>query len=128
MLSKADDLGPGVATVDLPDLWGDVERRLTGVFSQFFQAPIPEGFYPHFNEVSLRQALLGEVTELVELQQSIQNFLDSGYCALILNRTWVNRFPILTRNMFLYALSLALGYPTPSEQRRAKVLWDIRVA
>jgi alpha-ketoglutarate-dependent taurine dioxygenase len=51
--------------------------------------------------------------------------MDRGYRALVVDDLHLNHFAPTTRNAMLYALCLALGFPTPSDLRRGTLLWDV---
>lgn len=88
---------------------------------------MPEGFYPHFNEVALRMTLLAQVPELADAHRRVRELMQSGSVALIIDRLHIDAFPVPVRNRLLYALCLAVGFPTPSSQHQATLLWNVRV-
>ena len=126
MLTTNAHLGEGILSVKFPKIWKDAQARLTRTFNFFYQEPVPAGFFPHFNELTLRSAVLSAVPELVEIQEQIQELWDSGVHVLILDELGLKSLPERTRNINLYALALTAGYPTPSGPHRTTLLWDVK--
>lgn len=127
MLTRVADLGPGIRRVTVADdLWTDIEPAVSGVLAEFYEEPVPAGFYPHFNEASLRLALLTAAPRLEALRKAVTDELAGGVRALIIDRLHLADREAAARSRLLYAFCVALGYPTPCNQRRATLLWDIK--
>jgi alpha-ketoglutarate-dependent taurine dioxygenase len=120
------DLAPGIGQFLLPNLWLNSYRKIAEIVSSFYGEQITEGFHPHFNEVILRKALLSEIADLNALFENVQVLMSQGYCALLIEQLSLQPFSKAMQNKLLYALSLALGYPTPTDPRQGKLLWDVK--
>lgn len=125
MLYHHEDLAPGVGRCTLPNIWSKAQAKIIETINEFYSEQV-EGFYPHFNEVALRQAILSAIPNLDELQQNVKYLMGSGYCALFVEKLNLQSFFKGDRNKLLYALSLSMGYPTPTEPRRGRLLWDVK--
>lgn len=126
MLTRVEDLGPGIRRVTVPDLWQSAAAPAAAVLEAFYEQPVPPGYYPHFNEVGLRMALLSAAPALGELRQAVEGELAGGARALVVDRLHLAGRPPAERSRLLYAFCLALGFPTPSNQRQATLLWDVK--
>ncbi|MYM26077.1 hypothetical protein GTP46_25945 [Duganella sp. FT135W] len=80
------------------------------------------GFYPHPDEVALRQELK-EVSTLRRLAEQIRALDANG---VVLRNLGLAGLQEDRRNAVLYALTLMLGYPTSTDQRTGRVAWDVR--
>lgn len=126
MLSHQEDLAPGVGRYTFPNIWLKLHSQIVETINEFYSEQVPEGFYPHFNEVALRQAILTAIPALSALQQQVQDLLTTRYCAIFFDKINLLSFSNSNRNKLLYALSLALGYPTPTDPRQGKLLWNVK--
>jgi alpha-ketoglutarate-dependent taurine dioxygenase len=126
ILLRQADFGQGVGRFSLPNFWLKYLSTIAEIFDSFYGEQVNEGYYPHFNEVSLRNAILGAVPELAALTAHVQTLMAEGYCGLWIQQLNIQGFPPKIRHQFLYALSLALGYPTPTDPRQGKLLWDVK--
>jgi alpha-ketoglutarate-dependent taurine dioxygenase len=126
MLVHSEDLGTGVGRFTVLDFWHKTARDVIGIVDEFHDHPIAKGFYPHFNEVTFRQTIVSVSPELEALQQQIKWLLDTTYSAIFLDALHLHSFSESDRSKLLYALSLAIGYPTPTDPRKGKLLWDVK--
>jgi hypothetical protein len=120
------DLAPRIGRFLLPNLWLSSYREIVEIVGSFYGEQVTEGFHPHFNEVILRKTLLSNSSNFRALHQDVQNLMAQGYCALLIEQLNLHSFPKVMRNKLLYAFSLALGYPTPTDPRQGKLLWDVK--
>lgn len=127
ILRDMKELGPGVVQATLPDFWPDYETRLTSVLADFYEAPNPLGFYPHFNEAALRSAVLAIAPPLDEIKGELEARANGDASAIIVDSLHLARWPEPARRRLLLAFCLTMGFPTPSDQRRGTLLWDVRV-
>ncbi|MBX9252806.1 hypothetical protein H1Q63_02145 [Desmonostoc muscorum CCALA 125] len=56
------------------------------------------------------------------MRQNVQELMNSAYCALFFENINLQSFSKADRNKLLYAISLSLGYPTPTDPRLGKLL------
>jgi alpha-ketoglutarate-dependent taurine dioxygenase len=126
LLSHEQNLAPGVGRFTLPNFWPSIYCVIADIVNEFYGEQPSEGFHPHFNEVVLRKTVLTSIPELQELSENIQNLMSQGYCALLIDQLNLLAFPRAIRNKLLYVFSLALGYPTPTDPRQGKLLWDVK--
>lgn len=126
MLMIKQTLGQGICKAEFPNIWTTIQDRITEVCATFYEEPVPAGFYPHFNEVAFRLTLLRAVPELKTLQAQISQLLRQDFCALIIDQLHIDAFEQPLRNRLLFALCSAIGFPTPSSQHQATLLWDVK--
>ncbi len=126
MLSLQEDLAVGVGRFTFPNIWFSHVNNLVETINEFYGEQVNESFYPHFNDVALRKAILSAVPDLDAVQQNVKELMHSGYCALFFENINLQPFSKADRNKLLYAISLSLGYPTPTDPRRGKLLWDVK--
>jgi alpha-ketoglutarate-dependent taurine dioxygenase len=120
------DLAPGFGRFVLPNLWLSSHRIIAEIFDSFYGEQITTAFHPHFNEVVLRKTILKAVPDLQELCQDIRELMAKHYCGLLIEQLSLSTYSEVARSQLLYALSLVLGYPTPTDPRRGKLLWDVK--
>ena len=126
MLVIKQTLRQGICKAEFPNIWSAVQGRITEVCSTFYEEPVPAGFYPHFNEVAFRMTLLRAVPELMAIQEQVRQLLQNDFCALVIDRLHIDAFEQPRRNRLLFALCTAIGFPTPSSQHQAALLWDVK--
>jgi alpha-ketoglutarate-dependent taurine dioxygenase len=126
MLSFLQDLAPGVGRFSFPNLWDKVALKIIDVIDDFYDHPVALGFYPHFNEIAFRQAVLSASPELSLLEKTIKQLMGDKYCAIFLDQLHLQSFSEVDRSKLLYAFSLSIGYPTPTDTRKGKILWDVK--
>jgi hypothetical protein len=126
MLSFQQDLAPGIGRFSFSSFWDKIASDIIEVINEFYDESVATGFYPHFNEVTLRQAVMSVSSELSVLGKTIQQLVDCKYCAIFLDKLYLQSFSECDRNKLLYALSLSIGYPTPTDPHKGKLLWDVK--
>lgn len=126
LLSLEQDLAPGIGRFTLSNFWSKTYCAIADIISEFYGEQPSDGFHPHFNEVVLRKTVLDSIPELQELSENIDALMSRGYCALVIDQLYLLTFPSEIRNKLLYVFSLALGYPTPTDPRQGKLLWDVK--
>jgi hypothetical protein len=126
ILIHQEDLAPGIGRFLLPNLWLSSYRAIAEIIGSFYGEQVVEGFHPHFNEVILRKMLLSNISDLNTLFEDVQDLMSQGYCALLIKQLNLQPFSKEMQYKLLYALSLALGYPTPTDPRQGKLLWDVK--
>jgi alpha-ketoglutarate-dependent taurine dioxygenase len=126
MLLHQQNLAPGIGRFTYPNLWPKTYCAIVDIVNEFYGEQPSEGFHPHFNEVVLRKTVLASIPELQELWDNVKHLMSQGYCALVIDQLHLLSFPSAIRNKLLYVLSLALGYPTPTDPRQGKLLWDVK--
>jgi hypothetical protein len=126
MLVHSEDLGTRVGRFTVLDFWHKTARNVIEIVDEFHDHPVAKGFYPHFNEVTLRQSIVSASPELDVLQQHIKWLMATEYSAIFLDSLHLQSFSESDRDKLLYALSLAIGYPTPTDPRKGRLLWDVK--
>jgi alpha-ketoglutarate-dependent taurine dioxygenase len=127
MLNHRETLARGIGRFALAEgIWEGLQTQIVGIIDRFYGESVESGFYPHFNEVAVRRSLLAEVPALNALRQIVAALMEGSYCAIILDRLGLKDMPARDRDRLLFALSLALGYPTPTDPRRGKLLWPVK--
>lgn len=102
--------------------WGNDLNIIFDILSNRFDSFNGNGFYPHPDEVRLRQELK-EVPTLRKLAEHIRALDAHG---VVLHKLGLQGLPEERRNAALYALTLMLGYPTSTDQRTGRVAWDVK--
>lgn len=125
MLIHQEDLAPGIGRFAFPNIWKEIGSTIIETIDDFYDKPVAKGFYPHFNEMTFRQAVLSASPELNALQENLTQ-LTSKYCTIFLDKIHLLSFSEIDRNKLLYGLSLSLGYPTPTDPRIGKLFWDVK--
>lgn len=125
MLSHQKDLSPGIGLFSFPNIWSENLLKIQDILGVFFSRIDALNFSASLNEISLRRAILS-IPCFQELQQQIKWLQRSGYCAILIEKLGLSHFSELERNQLLCALSLALGYPTPTDPREGRLLWDVK--
>lgn len=107
--------------------WSGRESALLDVIGSFHPGT-DQDFRPHFNEAALRASLLDAVPGLDELSARAIDLLETSYPSLLLSGVADAVIGADSRQARarLYALALAFGYPTPSDQRSGCLLWSVR--
>jgi hypothetical protein len=111
-----------IAQAEADFSWNNDFNIIFELLSRRFDSFNDNGFYPHPDEVTLRQELK-EVATLRKLSERIRG-LDAN--ALVLRGLGLSGLPEERRNAVLYALTLMLGYPTSTDQRTGRVAWDVK--
>ncbi|SHN39587.1 Taurine dioxygenase, alpha-ketoglutarate-dependent [Duganella sacchari] len=109
-----------LATTDFS--WGNDLNIIFELLNKRFDSFNDNGFYPHADEVALREELK-EVATLRKLSEQIRKLGANG---VVLRNLGLHELPEDRRNAALYALTLMLGYPTSTDQRTGRVAWDVR--
>lgn len=126
-ISPSVGIAATVPILHIEPFWSGRESALLDVIGRFH--PGADGnFTPHFNEAALRASLIDAVPSLAELSARAINLLETGYPALILSgiADAANGVDSRQARARLYALALAFGYPTPSDQQSGCLLWSVR--
>src|SRR5450830_762532 len=111
-----------IAKAEVDFTWDNDFDNIFELLSQRFDSFNDNGFYPHPDEVALRQELK-EISTLRRLAERIRALNTNG---LVLHNLGLRDLPEERRNAMLYALTLMLGYPTSTDQRTGRVAWDVK--
>jgi alpha-ketoglutarate-dependent taurine dioxygenase len=125
MLRHEKDLAVGIGRFTLSDIWKDVSVHVNGVLSDFYGNKDCTKFSPEVNETELSRGILS-IPSLQELHLQVVELKRKGYCALFINKFGLQSFLPNERNKLLFAFSLALGYPTPTDPQQGQLLWDVK--
>jgi alpha-ketoglutarate-dependent taurine dioxygenase len=125
MLTHQIDLASGVGKFILPNIWQDIVLDVQSILGDFFADRDELNFSSTLDEISLEKEVLS-IPCLQELRQQVRWLQRSGYCAILLEKLGLQAFSESARNQLLFALSVALGYPTPTDPRQGKLLWDVK--
>jgi alpha-ketoglutarate-dependent taurine dioxygenase len=125
MLSHQKDLAPGIGVFVFQTVWHDLSQNVRSIIADFFVDQKTISFSRDLDEIALSKEILS-IPYFKELQQQLQWLWRSGYCAIVIEKLGLNQFTEDERNQLLYALSIALGYPTPTDPRKGRLLWDVK--
>jgi len=81
---------------------------------------------PPQDESALTNALAAVVPQLESLAEQLKYQLDNHYSVILLTKVWLDAYNTDTRAAVLYALSLFIGSPTPTDKVDRQVVWDIK--
>lgn len=97
--------------------------RIAHVLRSFFsENDVQTGFFPHPEEARIQATLL----EIPSLRALAKQFAATELKAIIIQSLGLSGFSAHDRNFLLFALSLAIGFPTPTEQRHHRIFWDVK--
>jgi alpha-ketoglutarate-dependent taurine dioxygenase len=125
MLVHQKDLALGVGRFSLPNIWKDAHYRIEKILQDFYGSEDCTKFSPTVDQRMLSQAILS-IPSLYELHQQVIELKNDGYCAILIDKFGVQSFSPRERNKLLFAFSLVLGYPTPTDPHQGQLLWDVK--
>ncbi|MDO5101694.1 MAG: TauD/TfdA family dioxygenase [Lautropia sp.] len=97
--------------------------RITHILRTFFsENDVHTGFFPHPEEARIQAMLL----EMPSLRAFAEQFAATELKAIIVQALGLSAFSAHDRNLLLFALSLAIGFPTPTEQQHHRIFWDVK--
>jgi hypothetical protein len=111
-----------IAVANAAFSWGDDLSRVFEIIASYFNDFNDNGFYPHPDEVAMREKLM-EVPTLRQLAQSLRGLNAHG---IVLRNLGLAGLPEERRNAALYAITLMLGFPTSTDQRTGRVAWNVK--
>jgi alpha-ketoglutarate-dependent taurine dioxygenase len=125
MLKHEKDLAVGIGRFTVADIWQDVSVQVSDVLSGFYGTKDCTKFSPEIDEIELSQEILS-IPSLQELNLQVMELKNKGYCALFISQFGLQSFLPNERNKLLFAFSLALGFPTPTDPQQGQLLWDVK--
>jgi Taurine catabolism dioxygenase TauD, TfdA family len=125
MLTHREDLAISIGRFVLPNIWQDTYQKVESVLADLYGNQDCTKFSLAIDQQLLARAILS-IPSLSELQQQIRELQQTGYHALLINQLGLRSFAPLVRNKLLLAISLVLGYPTPTDPQQGQLLWDIK--
>jgi alpha-ketoglutarate-dependent taurine dioxygenase len=81
---------------------------------------------PQPNEAKIKAALGEAVPQIKQQGEHLRQLLNQDYSVILLSRYWIDQYDLDTRAALLYAQSLFIGSPTPTDKVDHKVVWDVR--
>lgn len=125
MLRHKKDLALGIGRFTLNDIWKDSFVPVNRALKNFYGTKDCTKFSPEVNEMALSQEILS-IPSLQELHQQVMDLKKEGYCAIFIDKFGLRSFLPEERNKLLFAFSLALGFPTPTDPHQGQLLWDVK--
>jgi alpha-ketoglutarate-dependent taurine dioxygenase len=125
MLAHQKDLALGIGRFTLPNVWDEIHNQVEKVLQDFYGSKDCTRFSPDIDQGALSQSILS-ISRLHELQQQIIELKNDGYCAILIDKFGLKSFSPCERNKLLFAFSLVLGYPTPTDPQQGHLLWDVK--
>ncbi|MFT5163167.1 MAG: alpha-ketoglutarate-dependent taurine dioxygenase [Alteromonadaceae bacterium] len=126
MLTFVRELGTRSAEFSIepfaPTQADSIKRILIEYIGDISQAQLK----PQANKEQIKQALAKAVPAIKQLGEQLKQLLDKHYSAIMLSRFWIDQYDTDTQVALLYAQSLFIGTPTPTDKIDKKVVWDIR--
>lgn len=74
----------------------------------------------------LRADIRRQIPRLADLADLIAEELEGRHSAIVIERLNINDLDLNTKRRLLYALCLALGWPTPTDKVGRQIIWDIK--
>lgn len=125
MLVHQKDLALGIGRFTLPNIWNGIYYQVEKILQDFYGKKDCTKFSPIIDQRKLSQAILS-IPVLHELHQQIIELKNDGYCAILIDKFGLQAFCPSERNKLLFAFSLVLGYPTPTDPHQGHLLWDVK--
>jgi alpha-ketoglutarate-dependent taurine dioxygenase len=125
MLRHEKDLAVGIGRFTLTDIWRYASVHINSVLCDFYGSKDCTKFSSEVDGIELSQEILS-IPSLQALHQQVMELKNKGYCALFINKFGLESFLPKERNKLLFAFSLALGYPTPTDPQQGQLLWDVK--
>jgi Taurine catabolism dioxygenase TauD, TfdA family len=125
MLQHKKDLALGIGQFALENVWKNLYIQVDRVLESFYGAKDCTKFSPEVDETVLAREILS-IPGLKELHQQVLELKKEGYCAMFIDKFGLQSFSTEKRNKLLFAFSLALGFPTPTDPRQGQLLWDVK--
>jgi alpha-ketoglutarate-dependent taurine dioxygenase len=125
MLFHQKDLASGIGRFTFPHVWQDTYQKIERILQDFYGYQDCTKFSAHINQKMLSEAILS-ISNLYELQQQIIELKNDGYCAIMIDKFGLQSFAPADRNKLLFAFSMVLGYPTPTDPHQGQLLWDVK--
>ena len=127
MLSVTKKLCHGIVQAECGDLWNPISvDAVMHVIESYHGSATGKDFTPHHGMEELRRDLLAASPELAELRQNIQDIFSTGCCGIFASGVGLSEFNPDRRFALLYALCFTLGYPTPTDIKHKRLLWDVK--
>lgn len=81
---------------------------------------------PQNNDKQIKKTLAKAVPAIKQLGEQLRHLLNKQYSAVLFSRFWIDQYDSDTQAALLYAQSLFIGTPTPTDKIDQKVVWDVR--
>ena len=118
-------LGRGVTSVQIERADEAVHSRLNCILTDFYGDNGGESYAPHINDGFLRREVLG-ISYFDDFRGYVERFMRNGEVVVVIEKLHQGNRSTAQRNAFVFAIGMALGYPTPSDRKVSNVLWDVR--
>ncbi len=125
MLVHRKYLAMGIGRFALPSIWALTYSQIEKILQDFYGAKDCTKFSAEIDQKTISKAILS-IPHLRELQQQIIELKNDGYCAILIDKFGLESFLPDQRNKLLFAFSLVLGYPTPTDPHQGQLLWDVK--
>ena len=126
MFTKVEDIAKGVAQFALPPFWRKDASRIIAAVDEYYPDVVNGEFSPHQDETGLRKAVMGASPALSEMGGRLQQLTAQGYCGIFIENLGLAQYAASDRNKLLLGLGLAMGYPTPTDHKEQRLLWDVK--
>lgn len=125
MFTKVRDFSEGVAQFASPGFWRTDATRIISTIDEYYPAVEQGDFTPHKDETGLRNAVQRTSAALAETGAGLRELTAKGYCGIFIDRLGLSEFSAADRSKLLLSLGLAMGFPTPTDQKQQRLLWDV---
>ena len=129
MLKIHSEIGPRTAYVESTYKWPPRDvAKLHTTLEKYYADTLsnPSRISNHPRATTLREEILADVPELRRLAKQVLHLLETTHSALILKAAHLTDFDLDTKRRLLYVMSLALGWPTPTDSVGKQVIWDVK--
>lgn len=126
MLTFVRELGTRSAEFSIAPFTPTQIQRILSVLIDYIGDISQANLKPQDNNKQIKQTLAKAVPAMKQLGEQLRELLDKQYSAVLLSRFWIDKYDSDTQAALLYAQSLFIGIPTPTDKIDQKVVWDVR--
>lgn len=126
MLSFIENLGYRSAAFAISGVPEQEQFQILSTLRHFYGDISQSALVPPAHEKALQSALAQASPTLTHIGEQLRDKLNTDYSAILISRIGIDHLDLDTRAALLFALSLSMGSPTPTDKVDRKVVWDIR--
>ena len=128
MLTHLQDLGTRLGDFALPALSTRETNHALTILAAFYGGLDPALLVPRGDEAAIRAALEREAPQLAASARALRRALESDYSAVLVRRMQLDHLAPPQRSFILFAMSLCMGTPTPTDQVHKRIVWDVKAS
>lgn len=125
MICTRSQLGPGVTLVSCRHTWKRYASHILSAVDSAYGGASGASITPPPDYPSLRDTLRDIAPPIFELAEQVSDYLKQSPC-LVFDRLHLQDYDVDAQRKLLFALSVAIGVPTATDQKFQRVVWDIK--